>query len=330
MTAMANQTPKALESLKFYVVTKSWFVRAWPILTAKPHDALEDAILGDDLREHIGKIRNSELVLVHLKINQTNAEEKDNDDEKGVGSADETNINGADANSNGNGNGNPQEYDIDQSKQNISEYYRRISENPETVTMKLGLVHTRDYFFLGPSAWMLVKEKFGFDGYEIARCCKKVTPQNVGQSRIEISLLSGEETNVNGNEVGESNITNNLVSTLVPLSGRFPYEKVFSEENDIGACTNTLKSRKAAFLNKVSWREGVHALQYHSLYKRRVFMRSHTIFSLSKTELPFQSNGGRGGFFATYFTPSSINNKLSGDEQRPFWSSSLSSIEDGP
>mmetsp|Transcript_11044 Transcript_11044/g.28008 ORF Transcript_11044/g.28008 Transcript_11044/m.28008 type:complete len:263 (+) Transcript_11044:71-859(+) len=199
MTAMANQTPKALEDLKFYVVTKSWFVRAWPILTMKPNDDLDETIIGDDLTVHIGRIQNSELVLDPKS--QGSTEEKEEADDE---------ANPAD------GHGNPQEYDIDQSKQNISEYYRRISENP---TMKKGLVHTKDYFFLGPSAWMLVKEKFGFDGYEISRCCKKVD----GQGRIEIALLEGEKAN--------ESTTNNLESTVVPLSGRFQYEKVFSSNN---------------------------------------------------------------------------------------------------
>ncbi len=227
MTAMTNQTPQALESLKFYVVTKSWFVRAWPLLTAKPNDDLDETAIGDDLRDHIGKIQNEELVLVESKVKET--KESSND---------ETNQS----------HGNPQEYDIDQSKQNINEYYRRIaSENPDTTKMKAGLVHTQDYFFLGPSAWMLVKEKFGFDGYEISRSCKTTTT-----GRIEIALLAGEETK-NGEE------TYTLESTIVPLSGRFPYEKVFpnnnnnNNNNNAGTKTNSVKSQRAAMLNEVSW-----------------------------------------------------------------------------
>ncbi len=260
MTAMANQTPKALEDLKFYVVTKSWFVRAWPILTMKPNDDLDETIIGDDLTVHIGRIQNSELVLDPKS--QGSTEEKEEADDE---------ANPAD------GHGNPQEYDIDQSKQNISEYYRRISENP---TMKKGLVHTKDYFFLGPSAWMLVKEKFGFDGYEISRCCKKVD----GQGRIEIALLEGEKAN--------ESTTNNLESTVVPLSGRFQYEKVFSSNNknnnnnnnnNAGAVnTNSMKSRRAAMLDEVSYlgqrvKKSGHC---RSLYKAHIFQQSY-IFSLS-------------------------------------------------
>ena len=73
MTAMTNQTTSALESLKFYVVTKSWFVRAWPILTAKQNELVDDD-MGEKMREHIGKIQNSELVFVDTK-RQTNIDE---------------------------------------------------------------------------------------------------------------------------------------------------------------------------------------------------------------------------------------------------------------
>ena len=121
-------------------------------------------------------------------------------DEKGVGPS-------ADASSSGESN--PQEYDIDQSKQNITEYYRRISKNSDTTKMRPGLVHTKDYFFLGPSAWLLVKEKFGFDGYEISRCCRKAA---IGQGRIEIALLPGEGSNENSGEANRNLMSNNLVS----------------------------------------------------------------------------------------------------------------------
>ncbi len=239
MTVMTNQTPEALESLKFYAVTKSWFLRAWPLLTAKQNDTLDDTAIGDDLREHIGKIQNSELILDDFKASPTSV------DEKGVGPS-------ADASSSGESN--PQEYDIDQSKQNITEYYRRISKNSDTTKMRPGLVHTKDYFFLGPSAWLLVKEKFGFDGYEISRCCRKAA---IGQGRIEIALLPGEESNENSGEANRNLMSNNLVSTAVPLSGRFPYEKVFEKDNNTVSFADSIINRKAAFLSEVSLKDNL-------------------------------------------------------------------------
>jgi hypothetical protein len=221
MTAMTNQNATALESLKFYVVSKSWFVRAWPILTAKPNELVDDDMNKiENLRDHIGKIENSELVV--------------------VGSS-------SDNNHEGNSNSNSSLHDINRSKSSISEYYRRVSENPETTKMKPGLLHTLDYFFLGPSAWMLVKEKFGYDGYEISRCSKKVVQQRIaGQGRIAVALLPGEERND-----GEQNNTNLLSSTVVPLSGRFPYEKVLSIKNGVSACMNSI-SQRSEINNEVS------------------------------------------------------------------------------
>lgn len=231
MTAMTNQTTAALESLNFYVVTKSWFVRAWPILTAKPND-FADMELGKNLREHIGKIQNSELVLSEAATkSQTdnNIDEKDDDDDENRESNHDE--------------GNPSQYDINQSKLSISEYYSRTTENPKTTKMKPGLMHTRDYFFLGPSAWMLVKAKFGYDGYEICRSCKKVQPQ-IGQGRVAIALLPGEE-DLSSTGAGSSDEGQNInySSTIVPLSGRFPYEKVLSINIGADADENSTTQR---------------------------------------------------------------------------------------
>ena len=205
MTAMVNQTTGALESLKFYAVTKSWFVRAWPILTAKPNGLIK---LDEraDFRQTVGKIHNSELVLVD-KARQRIFDEKDKDK---VCPTDENSSHVGDP--------------------SLSDSNR---ENPETTRMKPGLIHARDYFFLGPSAWMIIKEKFGYDGYEISRCCKKVFSQT-GQCRIAVALLPGEE-NTQPLSVGynEDEMITRLQSTILPLSGRFPYEKVLSiKSND--------------------------------------------------------------------------------------------------
>jgi hypothetical protein len=225
MTAMTNQSAAALKNLKFYVVTKSWFVRAWPILTAKPNDPIADDI-GQNLREHIGKIQNSELVRVDTK-SQTSSIDKTNE---GVNSPTDETASADDTNSDDNHEGNASsQYDINRSKLNINLYHHRILENPETTKMKPGLLHTRDYFFLGPSAWMLVKQKFGYDGYEISRCCKK-DPSRASHGRIAVALLPGEDTTIPTSGIEGENT--NLLSTTVPLSGRFPYEKVLSIRND--------------------------------------------------------------------------------------------------
>ena len=248
MNAISNQSTTALESLKFYAVTNSWFVRAWPILTAKPNEPINDNIR-EDLRDYIGEIRNLEIVLVNTKSHLS----MDGNDEGRVRSNCTTDENAAAEN---NGNKKRDNHsslsDIEKSKMRINEFHRRTIENPETTQMKPGLLHTRDYFFLGPSAWMLVKNKFGYDGYEICRRCKKIEPQP-GQERIAVALLPAEENkppvSLGGN--GDEN-TITFLSTIIPLSGRFPYEKMFSTKKNTGDSTDTT-IRSIEMKNEVSW-----------------------------------------------------------------------------
>lgn len=196
MNVMTNPTTTALASLRFFAVAKSWFVRAWPILTATNPDSIDDDI-GENLREYIGKIPNSELVA-----------ELDTADEK------EHQIGSGFAAAVGKSSNKSSHHQFEPSS------VCRIPENPDTTKMKPGLVHARDYFFLGPSAWMLVKEKFGYDGYEFRRSCKK---SSAGMGLIAVALLPGEETEEN---------TKTLQSTTIPLSGRFQYEKIFLANNN--------------------------------------------------------------------------------------------------
>ena len=237
MNAMTSENESALKSLKFYVVAKSWFVRAWPILTAKPNEPVDNYI-GENLKEYVGKIQNSEIVLIDAKC-EASAIEKD---EESVPFSDQ-NVSMNDTSDGDNGR-NSTLYHVNKSKQSITEYHRRISADSETIRIQPGLIHTRDYFFLGPSAWMLVKEKFGYDGYEICRCCKKIS-----SGRIQIDLLPGEATTSSTvmNSVEGENI-NLLPSTIVPLSGRFPYEKVLSTNNNATGRFNVISQRN--HLNK--------------------------------------------------------------------------------
>lgn len=101
----------------------------------------------------------------------------------------------------------------DVQKKRFELMHRRIVRSRQHSTMKPGLVHTKDYFFLGSSTWMLVKEKFDFDGYELSRSCVQ-TGGGSSQNNLAIQLREEES---DGN-----------IATLIgiPASGRFPYEKV--------------------------------------------------------------------------------------------------------
>jgi len=244
MNVMANQTATALESLKLYAVTKSWFLRAWPILTAKPPHCLTDNF-GDNLRDYIGKINNSELVLVDTtKSNQISIDEDAGVKEQEGGIRSDVLVDGkAETITKSNGVG------------NHLEFHRSIPENPETIKLKPGLVHTKDYFFLGKSAWLLVKEKFGYDGYEICRSCKNAVTGNFGQGVIAVALLPGEETVPPSTDDEQTKI---LQSTVLPVSGRFQYEKLIPSNFDSDVCMkSTSHNNNEEIKNERFWTDDV-------------------------------------------------------------------------
>lgn len=179
MNAMSGQARSESDPLSFYIVPASWFVKAFPILMARSPDGILD-----NWKENIGRISNVEL------INVTGREVSSDDDEivkPGAVS--------------------------DVQKKRFELLHRKIVQNRQQSTMKHGLVHKKDFFFLGPSAWMLVKEKFDFDGYELSR---PVVPTPNTRNTIAIQLRDEES----------EGYVSSLIS--IPLSGRFAYEKVIS------------------------------------------------------------------------------------------------------
>lgn len=170
----AMSNPTDVDSLKFYIVPSSWFAKAWRLFNARSEDEIDE-----NWRDNIGSIPNSELLNIEHEV--TSDEEDPADD---------------------------------QQKKRFEKLHLRMSKNRQDGTMKNGLEHTKDYFFLGASAWLLVKEKFGFDGYELERVC--VT--NTGSNSLDIKL-----------KLEESNGTTPTLITI-PASGRFAYEKVMNNK----------------------------------------------------------------------------------------------------
>jgi hypothetical protein len=178
MNAMSSQPQTVEESLKFYIVPVSWFLKAFPILTARSPEAISD-----NWKEQIGRISNAELMNV--------VEREVSSDDEEPGAAKDGGVS-------------------DVQKKRFELMHRRIVRSRQHSTMKPGLVHKKDYFFLGPSTWMLVKEKFDFDGYELSRTCVET-----GGSQNTLAIQLREEES-------EGNIAS-LID--IPASGRFPYEK---------------------------------------------------------------------------------------------------------
>ena len=176
---MSGPSRLGADPLNFYIVPASWFVKAFPILTARSPNGISD-----NWREQIGRIANVEL------INVTGREVSSDDDE--VGKAGGVS---------------------DVQKKRFELMHRKIVQNRQQSTMKNGLVHKKDYFFLGPSAWMLVKEKFDFDGYELSR--PVISAPNT-RNTIAIQLREEE--------------SEGFASTIrIPASGRFAYEKTMTK-----------------------------------------------------------------------------------------------------
>jgi hypothetical protein len=178
MNAMADHTQNSLEDLRFFIVPASWFPKAWPLLTARSPDGVQEG-----WRELIGRIQNSELMNVEREVSSSD------DDDEG-----DSNLSIA-----------------ERSKKRFSLLHSRMARNRQQPIMRRGLAHQRDYFFLGPSAWMLVKEKFGFDGYELSRSCVFT---GTSQNTVAIQL-----------EAAESEDDKPMLIDIPP-SGRFAYEKV--------------------------------------------------------------------------------------------------------
>ena len=188
MNAMSSlprsRTEEESPSLRFYIVPALWFKKAFPILTSRSPNGISD-----NWKEHIGRIANAELMNV--------VEREVSSDDEGDSGDFFPKASGVSVNQ----------------KKRFELMHRRIVQNRQQSTMKHGLVHKKDYFFLGPSAWMLIKEKFDFDGYELSR--PVVSAPNT-RNTIAVQLRDEE--------------SDGYLSAYIriPASGRFAYEKVMA------------------------------------------------------------------------------------------------------
>jgi hypothetical protein len=216
MNVMSNPTPANLEGLKFYAVPASWFIKAWPILTAKLGNDNSLQMAGNiprDWKQYVGRILNAELV-----VNAEREVSDDDDDLDRKPTAVPTM------------NGHANTTNFDQVKAQISQLHRR-QQQKLTPRMKPGLVCCSDYFFLGPSVWGILREKFGYDGYEICRsCCKATTSHSYAaeEGTIAIALLPGEGAFATStyHDNGSTTASADVETIGIPPTGRFALEKI--------------------------------------------------------------------------------------------------------
>lgn len=235
MNAMSDPTPENLERLTFYVIPASWFVKAWPILSARP-DIKSNIPLQ---KEHVGRILNAGLVV--------QMPERDDAEEDRKPAATYSSSTGSTK--------------FDQAKANMEMFHhRRRTQKQTTTRMRPGLRHAKDYFFVGANVWELVKNKFGYDGYEVRRTSCKATNATVSsteeeQGTIAIGLLPGEGAHAVAISANGPLPTKDVEFVVIPPTGRFPYEKIvptLTGSDNCGLAVDTVPEENRNGSNMVS------------------------------------------------------------------------------
>ena len=71
--------------------------------------------------------------------------------------------------------------------------------------------HQKEFFCVGASAWALIREKFDWDGITIERPCELLTPSDFRPNLLTVNAWQS---------------TYHGIKADIPLTGRFPYERV--------------------------------------------------------------------------------------------------------
>jgi len=159
-----------LDQLAFYILPSQWMQVAWPVLTGQTVPA------ANNWREAIGKIEMNHLLIFE---NAVSSDEEEHQQEGVVPLND------------------------------MKWLMQMQSDENRSPTLRPGLVHQRDFFLLGSNAWLLVKQKFGYD-YEIKRTCVEQT--SATDSKLAVVIYPANEA------------TRQPCLIPIPPTGRFRYE----------------------------------------------------------------------------------------------------------
>jgi ubiquitin carboxyl-terminal hydrolase 4/11/15 len=195
MKVMNAMSSKNTSDFYFYMVPASWMKKAWPMLTYG--SAFNSGLLPvDNWRETIGPICCRDLVIPGTIGSSSTPPVVLNEEEGNAMQRDQT---------------------VDETI--TAGYWKQkevLSVSPASVrndgsdlsTLRLlpGILHEVDFYFLGPSAWLLTKQKFGHDA-EI-KCPVQIKHHNVLAVEIE-----------------KDN------SVLIPPTGRFRYEQSLNAQS---------------------------------------------------------------------------------------------------
>lgn len=170
----AKKTSSALNDLKFYLVPAAWMIKAWPMLSARPSSMDTNVDKADDGNKWREKVGIIENAGL-LELDHAVSSSSDDEADKKPKS--------------------------------------QLQPPPsDSCQLRNGLKHGEDFFLLGPSAWMLVNQKFGSDGVVLARPC-------VHHSAAESSIAVA---------IDKKKVASHFL-VPIPPSGHFPYATMIAE-----------------------------------------------------------------------------------------------------
>lgn len=184
----AKKTSSSLSGLTFFLVPSTWLLKAWPMLSAgdsNPPSNGNGGSVDEKWRERVGMIQNGELLSWDRAVSSS-------DEEGGE-----------------NGNSKPPKL-------------RKQQKPPDACPLRSDLAHGEDYFLLGPSAWLLVKEKFGSDEVELGRPC---VFHNTEESLLAVAM--DQPQNGSSNTAASSSQNKQLIP--IPPAGYFPYGRLIKD-----------------------------------------------------------------------------------------------------
>jgi hypothetical protein len=195
--------------------------KAWPFLTAaatgQPH---ETGIPGVNWREYIGRIECNDLLMGENAVSSDEEEEAKATDAALNTTTPFTYAAAASSTKAAVPQQSRKEVLLAEATQRA---VRESKQQRRKVALRRDLTHEKDFFLLGANAWLLVKEKFGYD-HEIEKRC------TLDQNLLAV-VLHEKESVVTTAPSGSSPLVPQHLPAVyisIPLTGRFRYELHFN------------------------------------------------------------------------------------------------------
>ena len=181
MNTQSSKKQFDLDRLHFYVVPTKWMQKAWPLLSGKSTQITNvDAAV-----EKIGPVEVANLLVLDHQISDEEDETAQKHNKTVVLHELQQKRNFAST--------------IEDPSSSSIQHHR----SPEK--LRSHVQHAKDFLLLGPTAWRMVKQKFGYDHKVTCNCEFIETPEGTS---LAVILLYDE---------------NKTLRVPIPPSGRFPY-----------------------------------------------------------------------------------------------------------